>query len=289
MSPISRRQFLGATVGAAVLAGRDAANSEGVGAVAEFDFPIQDLHVHLDRSTLDAVLALSKERNVTFGIVEHAGTKENQYPVVLSNDAELTAYLQMLEGKPALKGIQAEWIDWMGCFSPAALAGLDFVLSDAMTLSGKDGQRAKLWEKGVEIGDPQVFMDRYVDWHVKVMTEEPLDILANVTWLPDNLVADYDALWTEPRMTKVIETAVKQEIALEISSGYNLPKLPFLKLAKSAGAKFTFGSNGRYPKMGLLDYPLQIAREFSLTRADMFLPTPGGAKIARRSADKHGT
>ena len=57
---------------------------------------------------------MSKERGIKLGIVEHAGTKENQYPVVLSNDAELKSYLARLDGKPVYKGIQAEWLDWMG-------------------------------------------------------------------------------------------------------------------------------------------------------------------------------
>jgi len=43
--------------------------------------------------------------------VEHAGTKENEYPVVLSNDKELQGYLAMLAGKPVYRGVQAEWID----------------------------------------------------------------------------------------------------------------------------------------------------------------------------------
>lgn len=248
-------------------------------------FPITDFHVHLDNSTIDKVLELSKERGVKFGIVEHAGTKENKYPVVLSNDAELRQYLARLEGKPVYKGVQAEWIDWMSCFSPEALGELDYVLSDAMTFPGPGGARMKLWEKGAEIGEPQSFMDRYVDWHVEIMAKEPLDILANTTWLPDALMAQYDKLWTEARMQKVIAAAVKYQVALEISAGYNLPKLPFLKMAKAAGAKFSFGSNGRYPKMGKLDYCLAMAHALPLQPADMFQPaTPGQKPFQRRKA-----
>ena len=64
------------------------------------------------------MLQLSTKRNVTSGIVEHAGTKENAYPVVLSNDDELKRYLVTLEGTPVYTGIQAEWAEWMGCSSP---------------------------------------------------------------------------------------------------------------------------------------------------------------------------
>ena len=58
--------------------------------------------------------------------------------------------------------------------------------------------------------------------------------------------------------------------AVEIDSSVRLPTMPFLRMAKAAGAKFSFGSNGRYPKMGLLDYSIQMAKELGLKRDDMF-------------------
>jgi histidinol phosphatase-like PHP family hydrolase len=228
----------------------------------EIDFSLVDFHVHLDNSTIDEVLKLPQARDVKFGM--------------LSNDDELYSYLKMLAGKPIFRGIQAEYIDWMSCFSPAATAELDFVLSDAMTMPGRNGERVKLWLPGVEIGDAQTFIDRYVDWHVEVMSKEPLDIFANTTWLPEALLPDYDKLWTERRMQKVIDSAVNYGIALEISSSYRLPRLPFLKMAKAAGVKFSFGSNGRYPNMGLLDYSVRIARELGLKITDMFTPAHAG-------------
>lgn len=255
-------------------------------ATEETAFPVVDFHVHLDNSTLDKVLALSRERGVKFGIVEHAGTRANQYPTVLSNDEELRGYLARLAGQPVFKGIQAEWTDWMGCFSPGVLAQLDYVLTDAMTFPGQDGQRVKLWEpdagRRVDLADQQAFMDRFVDWHEEILAKEPFDILANVSWLPAGLAEAWETYWTAPRMRRVIDAAVKHGVALEISSSYQLPKLPFLKLAKDAGVKFSFGSNGRYPKMGQLDYSLRMARQLELKPAHFFTPAPDGRKAVQR-------
>lgn len=244
-----------------------------------------DLHVHLDNSTLDEVLALSEQQGIRYGIVEHAGTKENVYPVVLSNDEELLAYVARFKGKPAFKGVQAEWTDWASCFSEDALSHLDYVLTDAMTMPGDGpGKRQKLWEADAAyFGEAQAWMDRYVDWHVQIMEQQPIDIFANLTWLPEVFAADYDTLWTEPRMTRIIESAVKNHVALEISGSFNVPRLPFVKMAKDAGAQFTFGSNGRYPKMGQLDYAVQLAAEAGLTAAHMFVPDGHGPKGARRA------
>lgn len=245
-------------------------------------YPLTDYHVHLDNSTLDQVLALSAERGVKFGIVEHAGTKENVYPTVLSNDEELNAYIAMLQGKPVYKGVQAEWTDWMGCFSKETLAKLDYVITDAMTMPDKAGKRMKLWEATEDLGEEQAFMDRYVDWHVEIMTREPIDVFVNVSWLPASFAGDYESLWTDARMRRVIDAAVKYGIAVEISSGFELPKPRFLRLVKEAGLKFAFGSNGRYPKMGLLDYSTRMATELGLTPEDMFVPAAEGKKAVQR-------
>jgi histidinol phosphatase-like PHP family hydrolase len=266
---ISRRGFLhsAAAVGTAAFLA-SSAKGEEVPKVP----PLLDLHVHLDKSTIDEVLKLGQERNVHFGIVEHAGTKENKYPVVLSNDAELAAYLAMLDGKPVFKGVQAEWSDWATCFSPEMLKKLDFVLTDTMTFPAPDGHRQKLWEEGVDLGDQNTFMDRYVDWHLEILNRPPVNILANVSWLPQPFAADYEAHWTEARVLKVVEAAVKNKVALEISSSFQLPKLSFLKIAKQAGVKFTFGSNGRYPEMGKLDYSQEMAKALGLVAADFYVP-----------------
>ena len=104
------------------------------------------------------------------------------------------------------------------------------------------------------------------------MAAEPFDILANTSWLPDALMPAYDALWTDRRIQKVLDAALKYGIAIEISSSYKLPRLAFLKQARSAGLKFSFGSNGRYPKMAQLDYSLAMARTIGLRPSDMFVP-----------------
>jgi len=286
--PISRRSFLSRSASAAVLAtfSSPALVHAQPKLSAEPGSQSVDFHVHLDNSTIDKVLELSRERGIKFGIVDHAGTKENQYPTLLSNDADLRRYLAMLEGKPVFKGIQAEWTDWMSCFSPAVLAQLDYVLTDAMTFPGKDGRRVKLWTpdaaQQVDMTDKQAFMDRFADWHVEVMAKEPFDILANTTWLPAGMLEQWELYWTAPRMQKVINAALKYGVALEISSGYRLPKLPFLKLAKASEAKFSFGSNGRYPNMGKLDYCFEMARQLDLKPSDMFTPARAGLKAVQR-------
>jgi hypothetical protein len=104
--------------------------------------PPVDYHVHLNPGfSLEDAVAVSRERGVKFGSAEHAGTKANQYPVILSNDQELQHWIARLDGKPVFRGIQAEWIDCTTCFSKDLVVQLDDVLLDAMTIPDRTGQR----------------------------------------------------------------------------------------------------------------------------------------------------
>lgn len=227
--------------------------------------------------TLDRALQISSERNVHFGIVEHAGHKEYYYPNLISTDAQLAAYIAKLEGKPVWKGIQAEGPDWMSCFSRQMVARLDYVLSDALTLTDR-GKQERIWLPVFEIGDTQDFMERYTDFNVRVMQTEPIDIMANPTFLPSRLVPRYDALWTPDRLMKIVRAAAEFNVALEINSAYQVPRLPMLKMAKKAGCRFSFGSNIHGPAVGTIDYCLEMAKELGLKRKDFFEPARPGRK-----------
>jgi len=279
---IRRRQFLAGAAAAGTLtilgAGRAAAEEVAKVQADGLDFPVIDYHVHLDGFGIEKIAEIMKARGIQFGIVEHAGTKENKYPVVLGNDDDLAKYIAMLDGKGVLKGVQAECYDWMTVFSKEAIAKLDYVLSDAMTFVEKDGSRVELWKaEKVKIADKQDFMERYTEFTVR-KAKEPIDILACATFLPAVLAPEFDALWTEERMKRIIDTAVANNVAIEIAAWAKLPRPAFLKLAKKAGAKFSFASNGRGTNAGKLDYSIQMAKELGLKAADMFTPAPAGKK-----------
>ncbi len=262
---ISRREFMATAAVAA--------------APVPADIPRVDYHVHLDaRVTLEKALEFSSQRGVKFGIVEHAGAKEYSYSGLISSDDDLKRYLAKLEGKPVFKGIQAEGVDWAKQFSPAMIARLDYVLTDALTFPEKDGRLVRLWTPEVRVGDRQDFMERYTAFHVRIMAEQPIDILANPTLLPAEIEREHDALWTPARMRRIVAAAVKHGVAIEINTRYRLPRLPFLRLARDAGARFSFGSNIHGLEVGKIDYGLEMVEALKLTARDIFTPAPAGRK-----------
>ncbi|MCC6355173.1 MAG: hypothetical protein IT577_14875, partial [Verrucomicrobiae bacterium] len=50
---------------------------------------------------------------------------------------------------------------------------------------------------------------------------------------------------------------------------------------KAAGAKFTLGSNGRYPEMGKIEHSIATAKQLGLGEADMFRPVAGRKAVER--------
>jgi len=73
-------------------------------------------------------------------------------------------------------------------------------------------------------------------------------------------------------MRRVIDAAVKHQVAIEINARYRLPSPRFIKLAKQAGAKFSFGTNNGDRDVGDIAYCLQMVRECELKWQDMFFP-----------------
>jgi hypothetical protein len=240
--------------------------------------PRVDYHVHIgDGISVDRAIELSRQRDVKFGLLQHAGVKGHGYAV--SNDDELNTWVQSLEGRPVFKGIEGEGTDWMSAFSKTALAKLDYVQTDPLGMPDKSGAPMKLWSPEFRCDDPQEFMDRYVEFHVQLISMEPLDILAVPTFLPEVLRPYSDRLWTPKRMRTIIDAAVKYDVAIEIDSRFRVPRLPFLEMAKASGAKFSFGSNFQTAQgIGDIQYGVEMYKNFGLTMDQFFRPAPLGER-----------
>ena len=189
----------------------------------------------------------------------------------VSNDQKLEQFLSTLQGKPVLRGLQVYGIDWQKRYSKKVLARLDYIAADALLFRDKDGHLIALWAPNVFFPDEQDFMERYVVYNLSVLSQ-PINIWSNPTYLPSSLQSKYEQLWTRERMLKVINAAVKNHIAVEINSKYNIPSAAFLKLAKRAGCRFSLGSNRHDDEPGDLEYSIRMAKELGLAAKDMYLP-----------------
>jgi len=243
-------------------------------------FPMVDYHLHAKGGlSIDDIARFAKLHAIGAGVAVNCGVG---FPTV--NDQALQQALDSFQGKPVYKAMQAEGREWVTMFSPEMIAKFDYVFTDSMTFTDQRGKRTRLWmPQEVEVGDKQAFMEMLVEKTVGILNKEPIDIYVNPTFLPAVIADEYDALWTDARMDRVIEAAVRNGVAIEINARYKLPSEKFLRKAKAAGAKFSFGTNnGSKDDLGDLAYSRLMAKRLGLTAADMFTPKPDGQKPIQR-------
>lgn len=232
------------------------------------NFPVIDAHVHLKGGlTLEEAKANSRRVGINYGIAPNCGVG---FPI--TDDQGIYDFVESMEGQPVFLGMQAEGREWVSTFSKEAISQFDYVFSDALTFTDDDGNRTQLWEKEtVHIKDKQDFMEMYIDRIQSVMNDEPIDIFVNPTFLPEEIEAEYDELWTEERMQKVIDAAVKNQIAIEINARFKIPSAKFIKMGKASGVKYVFGTNNGAKALGRLEYCLEMMKECGLTSEDMYI------------------
>jgi hypothetical protein len=248
--------------------GVDAATMDRLAAQS---IPLIDFHIHL-RGGLTPAKALSRQAvtGIASGALDNIGKGWT-----IETDEQLRAFLDRVAGMPMFIGMQVNDRDWMHRHSPELLARLDYVLADTMIMPmpTDDSPPAKLWltDQYPKIENAEAWMERYMRHNLRVLAE-PITILANPTYLPPGLEDKYDQLWTDERMRQVIQAALDNHVALEINASSPWPHERFIRMAKSMGAKFTFGTNN------FDDKPISMARcidaigRFGLTPDDLYVP-----------------
>lgn len=249
--------------------------------LAARNIPVVDFHVHLKSGlNLEEALARSRLTGIQYGIAVNCG-KGNS----VQDDDRALRFAERLRGQPAFVAMQAEGREWTSMFSRRAASVFDYIFSDSMTWTDNRGRRMRLWipnEVG-EIADSREFMETLVERTVGIFDHEPIDIYVNPTFLPAVMAQDYDELWTEERMRRVIEAALRNGVAIEINNRYKLPSAAFLRMAKAAGCKFTFGTNNAGAgDLGRCEYSIRMTKKLELSWKDFFVPGAWGPKAIER-------
>ncbi len=248
------------------------------------NYPMVDYHVHPKGGlTVEQALEKSRRDGIEYGLAINCGAS---FPT--KNDDAVRAYVDSLQGQPCFIAMQAEGREWTGMFSRRAAALFDYIFTDSMTWSDDNGKRMRTWipqEVGT-ITDPQEFMDMLVDRTVGILEHEPVDIYANPTYIPNQIGKEYDRLWTEARIEKVVTAAAKNHVAIELNNARDLPSPAIVKAAKAAGCKFSFGSNNSGPQnLRRCEYGIRMIEECKLGWQDFFVPGAWWPKAIERKPD----
>jgi len=237
------------------------------------DLVLTDYHIHIRGGmTLEKAVQRQNQSGIKSAVLENFG---REWP--LSDNDKLKEFIDhhsqpQADGRKVPVGIQVNDRDWFTRIDPAQRKRLTYVLADTMIMGlTAEGKPRRLWLPGVTIEDPEAWMVEYMAHNLRIL-DEPISILANPTYLPPCIANRYNELWTEERMRQIIAKAVSKGIALEIQAGSDFPKPAFLKLAKSMGAKFSFGTNNFDDKTKDLARWFEAIELLDLKPADLWSP-----------------
>jgi hypothetical protein len=191
--------------------------------IGRHNVPLVDYHVFLrDGMTLESALRKSRRDGIQYGITAEAGT--------LKSDADADKWLRPLRNKPVFFALLTRDGEWTRRLSKSAAQEFDYVLADGRMRHDEGSQLS---------------MDELVEQTVKRLDTEPIDIYAYATVLPASMPGKEEELWTESRMARLIEAAVRNKVAIELNSLAQSPSIRFIQIAKEAGCKFGFGTGNR--------------------------------------------
>ena len=238
------------------------------------NFPVIDYHVHLKGGlTKEMAHAMSMNYGINYGVAPNAG--EGGVGRMLANDQEVYEYYEEVKPLPFLCGVQGEGRKWTATFSQEALGTFDYLFTDAMTIMDHKNRNSHIYRaeevhyNGVT---KEEYMEQIVDQTVKILTNEPADIFANPTYIPEDMQADYDQYWTDERINRVLDVMKEHSIALEINPRYMIPSLKIIRMAKERGLKFVFGTNNVDANFGKLEYCMEAIKECGITVEDLWFP-----------------
>ena len=239
------------------------------------NYPVIDYHVHLKGGlTKETAHAMSMNYGINYGVAPNAG--EGGVGRMLANDQEVYDYYKEVKPLPFICGVQGEGRKWTATFSQEALGTFDYLFTDAMTIMDHKNRNSRIYraeEVHYDGVNKDQYMEQIVDQTVKILTNEPADIFANPTYIPEDMQADYDKYWTDERINRVLDVMQKHSIALEINPRYKIPSMKIIQMAKDRGMKFTFGTNNVDANFGKLEYCIEAIEKCGITADDIWFPT----------------
>lgn len=239
------------------------------------NFPVIDYHVHLKGGlTKEMAHAMSMNYGINYGVAPNAG--EGGVGRMLANDQEVYEYYDEVQPLPFICGVQGEGRKWTSTFSQNALGIFDYLFTDAMTIMDHKNRNSRIYRKEEVHYDgvsKEQYMEQIVDQTVKILANEPADIFANPTYIPEDMQADYDKYWTDERIYRVLDVMQEHQIALEINPRYMIPSLKIIRMAKERGLKFVFGTNNVDANFGKLEYCILAIEECGITADDIWFPS----------------
>jgi len=161
------------------------------------------------------------------------------------------------------------------------LARLDYVLTDTMDLPRPQwptheavGKRRRDWRPGN-------VHEKYVEWHLQIISTQPIDLWPTRHGCPNPWPLSTSATGHRPELAKCLRRLLSTSRPGN-QFRFQPAENAFLEDGERSWHQVFARLNGRYPKMGQLEYSVQMAKELKLEAKDMFIPAPDGQKAVQR-------
>ena len=242
----------------------------------------QDLHCHTTMSdgrlSLGEVVELAKKRGVQIGIADHVSTRN--VARFVSDEAQVRAYLDALDGAPVFRSGEFCWCDDLWRSLPSEVMDrFDYRIGSNHGFWLPDGSVASPWWESLPAPwdrEPNRLMEILAANLCDMVRTMPIHISAHSTLIPSALTdvePDPHAWWTEEMEDRYVDALKASGVALEISNRYRLPHDRLLRKAKEAGVRFSLGSDGHHEgQVARLEWAAETARRVGVTDADLFVP-----------------
>lgn len=241
-----------------------------------------DCHAHTTWSdgSLDvaALAALVRERGARPSVSDHLS---GDVAGGVATIEHVRAYLDDLERHDVLRGGEFCWHDALWRAIPDDVAArFTHRIGSLHAIHLPDGRRVHMFQRQLPAGlAPDAYMDAHVADLERFAREMPVDILAHPTLLPLPFRAlPLEELWTEEREERAVEALARAGIAFEVSNRYRAHER-FVARAVQRGVRLSLGSDGHSPEqVGMLEYPLAVARRAGAADADLYDPLVHGSR-----------
>ena len=231
-----------------------------------------DLHIHTIFSdgsvTIPQLLHVLKVKNLTLAAVtdhysEYIRIKNRMFGI------ELVGYLDALKGTGLLKGVEAEIFGDGSISIPKQRSAMcDFILGGIHSLDG-----INFWRDLQPILNPSRYVERIRIALEAAMERQIIDVLVHVTWLPEAIRSQSKKLVTREWMKSLINTALDNNVAIELSGAWEVPNVEFVRLCLKQGVKVSVGSDAHTVKeIGNVVYPLKVLNLVKVNVEDLFIP-----------------
>lgn len=237
------------------------------------ELPRVDLHIHSifsdGESTVADIARMVKVKKLDMaGLADHYSSGPGGERGRMGSN-RLKRYLSEVQAASLLKGVEVDiYEDGDLSLDPSEKPLFDYVIAGVHKMAG-----IAFWGDPTPIPDPKGFVENMRVVIIEAMESKVIDVIAHLTWLPEDIRGMASSLITDDWVDSVVRTAASLGVAIEINGSWTVPDEQVVKKCLKEGVKLSMGSDAhRASDVGNIKYPLTLLSRLGAGLDDLYLP-----------------